>query len=232
MHRREHEDWCADLASGVTEAVPRALLREMESCAECARTVADLRRVQSGLTRIAEEDGELVAAALKLPSAPGEAQIEQRLRALAPPPAPAHSGAAPSRGFDRRRMLALAAGVALLVGGLWIFNASRSTEPKPPQVLGGGDAFTHMHPSDAGDPLSPFSWRAALPEDGSFTVHLRGLDDAGWELVKRHVRKSEWTPTASELASFPKRFAWSVQVFDSSDSPGPLSPTVVFPPQD
>lgn len=232
MHRREHEDWCADLASGDTEAVPRALLRELESCVECARTIAELRRVQIGLTRIAEDDRELVAAALKLASAPGEAQIEQRLRALAPPPAPAHSAAAPKRGFDRRPMLALAAGLALLVGGLWVFNASRSTQPQPPQVLGDEDAFSQMHPSRAGDPLSPFSWSAALPEGGSFTVYLRGLDDAGWELVKRHVRKPEWTPTASEIASFPKRFAWSVQVFDSSDSPGPLSPTVVFPPQE
>ncbi|MEM7305716.1 MAG: hypothetical protein AAF682_03545 [Planctomycetota bacterium] len=74
---------------------------------------------------------------------------------------------------------------------------------------------------EQGESYGTFRWRVPLPEGGWFLVKVSGETESGSsaELTASDpLTAQEWTPTASEEASWPDRIRWTLEVYHPSNA--------------
>lgn len=215
MHRSDHDQWCAPLASGRAHELPNALRQELEACSVCSQRVAELRGLRLDLDELGREQREMFEAAQRLDESPAEGRFESELRARAASDALARARR------SRWRVWAASVAALLVLGGAaalgwWL----RGPAPERDRGVLGDPSIVLKAPGASVHRGEAFEWEAALPPQGHFEVRVESLDgsQAALSFVAAGLR---WTPDDVQWNSLPREFYWSLAVVDPL-APGPV----------
>jgi hypothetical protein len=211
-HDPQHTAQLEGLLSGAADPRAEFARSELAGCAACAEELEALLDAMERLDALADDAREAVAAGRAEGPAPGEARIEEFVRAQMRPAEPARSGPAVRRWWP----LALAGAAALAVYATWPREAPPPPDPGP--VLNAG-AIALEHPVGSVGEWLGFRWRAELPAGGWFRVRVRA-QAAGPVLIESpELHELQWLPAPEVLSRLPRAIHWEVVAFDDSGQP-------------
>lgn len=212
-HSREHQEFVERVLGGELEESDAAVRARLEACAECREELGRLRALDARmLAAVREARGDVERARSQVE--PGDEALMRRSLEAA---LPALSGRGPS---SRRLLLALAAGLVLLLGAGELFFLRSGREPA--EILLSGGTIRCLAPAGEVDDYDEFSWSGPLPPGRSFLLSLNALEDGRkGPLVRPPIPCTEprWTPTPEERHALPDALYWSVEAHDVTGAP-------------
>jgi len=208
LHSREHQDFVDRVLGGELAESDAAVRARLDACGECRDELARLRALDAGLRNAAREARADVERARAEVRPADEALVRRSLEAALPA---LGSGRGPS---SRRFLLALAAGLVLLLGAGALFYLRSGREPAE-NLLSGG-TIRCIAPLGEVDDYDEFSWSGDLPTQGSFLLSIFVLEDGkkGALLKKVSSQELRWTPSPEEKRALPDAIYWTVDARD------------------
>jgi hypothetical protein len=204
-----HADALRTLLIADGDPRPRFEASELATCAECARIVAEHRRLLDELERLGGDERASLAAARSIATAPGRAEAALRQRILD------DVARAPAPERRRRRWIATALAAAAFVAIAFVALRWRAAHPADDDHVLGGTARL-LHPRGSVESFAPFRWNVELPAGGHFVVHV---DGQGVDLDSPWLTAQEWTP--DDTSKWPAKIRWRLEVYRAS-GPGDL----------
>ena len=212
VHPREHQELVDRVFGGELAESDAAVRARLEACAECREELGRLRALDARMRAAAREARGDVERARTHVELGDEVLVRRSLQAALP----GLAGPGPS---SRRLLLALAAGLVLLLGAGAFFYL-RSV-PEQSEILLNGGTIRCIAPVGEVSDYDEFSWSAPLPPGGTFLLSIYVLEDGkkGTLLMKVPSQEPRWKPSPEEKRALPDRILWTVEALDIGEKP-------------
>ena len=197
-HDEGHEKMLLEVVTGSRSTADADVVAQLDACADCRESLAELAALQSGLERAGEQDRNDVHEALEGPSGATDDAIAARFRATM---------ASPAQRPQRRWIAGIAAAALLVlsVTGYFLLRSDRGGE-----TLLGRDEIVLDAPTGRVAPGAlEFRWHVGADTPiRAFEVQLRDADGLVFELHR--TESTSWQVPAARRSGWPDRFAWRV----------------------